>query len=69
MYIKNEHNKSNKINQKVFDQLLKVLKDKRRKIKINACNAMTNDDAKFITMIDPRLIQAINELIDVANLI
>jgi aminopeptidase N len=63
LYIKKPH----EINQKVFDQLLELLKDKRRKIKINACNALADDNAKFTTMRDPRVIQAMNALIDVAQ--
>src|ERR671910_463423 len=67
LYLKNTNKNSNNFNQKVFDQLLKLLKDRRRKIKINACTALADDNSKFSTTIDPKIIQVINALIDVAQ--
>jgi aminopeptidase N len=67
LYKENKNKNSKDINQKVFDQLLKLLKDKRRKIKINACTALVDDDAKFTTKIEPKIIDAINTLINVAQ--
>jgi aminopeptidase N len=67
LYIKDYNKNSNDFNQKIFEQLLKLLKDKRRKIKINACTALADDNAKFGTKIDPKIFQVINALIDVAQ--
>jgi aminopeptidase N len=67
LYLKNTNKNLNNFNQKVFDQLLKLLKDRRRKIKINACTALADDNSKFSTTIDPKIIQVINALIDVAQ--
>src|SRR5918993_1353197 len=44
LYLKNTNKNSNNFNQKVFDQLLKLLKDRRRKIKINACTDVAQYD-------------------------
>ena len=38
-----------KMNMVVFDRLKELLRDDRRKIKINACAALSDDDAKFDT--------------------
>ena len=67
LYMKDDNKNLNNINQKVFDQLLKLLNDRRRKIKINACTALADDNAKFSTTIDPKIFQIINALIDVAQ--
>ena len=67
LYMKDYNKNSNDFNQKIFEQLLKLLKDKRRKIKINACTALADDHAKFGTKIDPKIFQVINALIDVAQ--
>jgi hypothetical protein len=67
LYRKSENKNSKDIHQKVFDQLLKLLKDRRRKIKINACIAFGDDDAKFTTKIEPKIIDVINALSDVAQ--
>ncbi len=67
LYLKDNNKNSNDFNQKVFDQLLKLLNDRRRKIKINACTALADDNAKFSTTIDPKILQIINALIDVAQ--
>lgn len=64
---KNNNKNLKDINQKIFNQLLKLLKDKRRKIKINALHALADEEAKFTNIIDPRVIQSIDELIDVAE--
>jgi aminopeptidase N len=69
LYIKNNKKNSriDETNQKVFDQLLNLLKDKRRKIKINACISFADDEAKFTSKPDNRIYQAIDELIYVAE--
>ena len=55
-----------KMNQQVFDCLSKLLLDERRRIKINACNSLTNIDAKTSDL-DPRLTNSIKLLKDVAE--
>jgi hypothetical protein len=54
------------MNQKVFNHLLGLLKDKRRKVKINACKAFSDNDAKPARP-DTKIFQAIDALINVAE--
>ncbi|CAN5182680.1 hypothetical protein BH18THE2_BH18THE2_14890 [soil metagenome] len=54
------------IHRKVFHHLLVLLRDKRRKVRINACKALTDSDAK-LPMPDPSLLEAIDALINVAK--
>jgi Peptidase M1 N-terminal domain/Peptidase family M1 domain len=54
------------INQKVFSCLCGLLKDKRRKIKINACKALTDKDAKP-PRINCKWLEVIELLIQVAE--
>jgi aminopeptidase N len=54
------------IHRKVFHHLLVLLRDKRRKVRINACKALTDSDAKS-TMPDPSLLEAVDALINVAK--
>ncbi len=56
-----------KMNMVVFDRLKELLRDDRRKIKINACAALSDDDAKFDTNPDKRTYESIDELIDTAR--
>lgn len=54
------------IHRKVFHHLLELLRDKRRKVRINACKALTDSDAK-LPMSDPSLLEAVDTLINVAK--
>ncbi|MFZ0695618.1 MAG: hypothetical protein WAM88_00605, partial [Nitrososphaeraceae archaeon] len=45
---------------------LVLLRDKRRKVRINACKALTDSEAK-LTMPDPSLLEAVDALINVAK--
>ena len=54
------------MNQKVFNQLLGLLKDKRRKVKINACKVFADNDAKP-SRPDAKIFEAIDALIYVAE--
>jgi aminopeptidase N len=58
--------KLDEMNQKVFNQLLRLLKDKRRKVKINACKAFADNDAKP-NRPDSKIFEAIDALIYVAE--
>jgi aminopeptidase N len=58
--------KIKEMNLNTFDCLLKLLYDDRRRIKVNACSALADIDAKPSTL-DPRLIQSIEILSDVAK--
>ena len=55
------------INLVVFNRLKELLRDDRRKIKINACAAISDDDAKFDTIPNKRIYESIDELIDIAR--
>ena len=44
--MKRRNAKLKEMNQKVFSRLLELLKDKRRKVKINACKAIADGDVK-----------------------
>ena len=61
-----KHTKLEEMNQKVFNQLLGLLKDKRRKVKINACKAFADNDAKPARP-DAKIFEAIDALIYVAE--
>jgi aminopeptidase N len=69
---KNNHDNDEKnikldeMNQKVFNQLLRLLKDKRRRVKINACKALADNDAKP-NRPDSKIFEAIDALIYVAE--
>jgi aminopeptidase N len=54
------------VNQKVFNQLLRLLKDRRRKVKINACKAFADNDAKP-SRSDAKIFEAMDALIYVAE--
>jgi aminopeptidase N len=54
------------MNQKVFNQLLRLLRDQRRKVKINACKAFADNDAKP-SRPDSKIFEAIDALIYVAE--
>ena len=58
--------KLKEMNQKVFYQLLKLLKDKRRKIKINACKAFADEDNKP-SKVNDRIFEAVEALIYLAE--
>ena len=45
------------MNQAVFNRIKDLLRDDRRKIKINACAALADKDAKFHTMPDKRTVR------------
>ncbi len=51
----------------VFNRLKELLRDDRRKIKINACTALSDDDAKFDTIPEKRIYESIDELINIAR--
>jgi aminopeptidase N len=55
------------MNQSVFNRLKQLLRDDRRKIKINACSALADEDSKFHTIPDKRTYETIEVLIDVAK--
>lgn len=55
------------INQKVFNRLRDLLRDERRKIKMNACEALSDKDARFATLPDKRIYESIRLLIEVAK--
>jgi aminopeptidase N len=58
--------KNEETNQRVFDCLKQLLKDKRQRVKINACTALADSDAK-VSELDARVIDSINELAWVAG--
>jgi aminopeptidase N len=65
----NDDKKNTKLegmNQRVFNLLLGLLKDKRRKVKINACKAFADNDAKPARP-DTKIFEAIDALIYVAE--
>ncbi len=55
------------LNEAVFNRLKDLLRDDRRKIKINACSALADKDGRFHTMPDKRTYETIEVLIDVAK--
>jgi aminopeptidase N len=59
--------KMDNLNQRVFSRLMELLKDNRRRIKINACLALADDDAKFDSAPDMRIFDSIDALIYVAE--
>jgi aminopeptidase N len=61
-----KNTKLEEMNQKVFYHLLGLLKDKRRKVKINACKAFADNDAKPARP-DTKIFEAIDALIYVAE--
>jgi len=58
--------KNDKTNQRVFDCLKKLLKDKRQRVKINASTALADPDTK-LSSLNARVIDSINEMIWVAG--
>ena len=54
-------------NRAVFNRLIELLRDDRRKIKINACAALSDEEAKFDTIPDKRIYESIDELIKIAR--
>jgi aminopeptidase N len=70
-FLKNKSNPTDPIiinmNLVVFNRLKELLKDDRRKIKINACTAISDDDAKFDTIPNKRIYESIDELINIAR--
>ena len=54
------------MNQRVFDNLNSLLKDKRRAVKINACTAFVDNDAKISNPTE-KMASTIDELITVAE--
>lgn len=68
--IKEKNTKIDNFNQRVFNRLTELLKDDRRRIKINACLALADDAAKFDTTVDKpdrRIYESIDALIFVAE--
>jgi aminopeptidase N len=61
-----KNTKLEEMNQKVFNHLLGLLKDKRQKVKINACKAFADNDAKPARP-DTKIFEAIDALIYVAE--
>jgi len=58
---------TNAMHQAVFNRLKDLLRDDRRKIKINACSALADKDGRFHTIPDKRTYETIQALIDVAK--
>jgi aminopeptidase N len=58
--------KDKKWNKDVFENIIKLLKDDRRRIKVNACTAFTDPDAK-VSRPDDELLDVINKLTSVAE--
>lgn len=54
------------IHRKVFHHLLVLMRVKRRKVRINACKALIDSEAK-LTMPDPSLLEVVDVLINVAK--
>jgi len=61
-----KNTKLEEMNQRVFNHLLGLLKDKRRKVKINACKAFADNDAKPARP-DIKIFEAIDALVYVAE--
>ena len=55
------------VNQKVFYRLRDLLKDERRKIKMNACEALSDEDAKFSKFPDNMTFESIQLLVEIAR--
>ena len=55
------------MNQAVFKRLKDLIKDDRRKIKLNACAALSDKDSRFNSIPDKRTYETIEVLIDVAK--
>ncbi len=55
------------MNQKVFVRLKELLNDERRKIKINACEALSYDDAKFANFPQKSTYESMQILIEIAR--
>lgn len=55
------------INQRVFNRLMDLLRDERRKIKMNACEALSDKDAKFTKFPDMRTHESIQLLVEIAK--
>jgi aminopeptidase N len=51
----------------VFNRLKELLRDDRRKIKMNACAALSDDEAKFDTIPSKRIYESVDELINIAR--
>ncbi len=70
-FLKNKSNPTDPIiinmNLVIFNRLKELLRDDRRKIKINACTALSDDDSKFDTIPEKRIYESIDELINIAR--
>jgi aminopeptidase N len=55
------------VNQKVFYRLRDLLKDERRKIKMNACEALSDEDAKFTKFPEKFTFESMHILIEIAR--
>lgn len=55
------------MNLAVFDRLKELLRDDRHKIKMNACTALSDDDANFDSIPNKRIYESIDELINIAR--
>ncbi|WP_148686341.1 M1 family metallopeptidase [Candidatus Nitrosocosmicus hydrocola] len=55
------------LNQRIFDRLRDLLKDERRKIKMNACEALSDEDAKFTKFPDKITYESIQILVELAR--
>ncbi len=68
---KGETSKTGSYNQKVFNTLVELLNDDRRRIKINACLALADDETKFDTSAptgpDRRIYESMDALVYVAE--
>lgn len=52
---------------KVLDRLTELLRNERRRIKINACEALSDESAKFLDLPDYRTIGTLESMIEVAR--
>jgi len=55
------------LNQKIFDRLRDLLKDERRKIKMNACEALSDEYAKFTKFPNKITYESIQLLVELAR--
>jgi aminopeptidase N len=62
-----KNTKTENFNQRVFSRLIELLRDNRRRIKINACLALADADAKFDSAPDRRIYESLDALIYVAE--
>lgn len=55
------------INQAVFNKLKELLRDDRRKIRMNSCSSLSDKDANFDKFPDKRIFESVEVLIEIAK--